>query len=423
MGTYPSIGGVAMRAIRNFTSVLALLSILAPVLPACACTDFQIKTKDGSVIVGRSMEWAVDMKSQLRVHARGENRTSHSPDGKPATKWQSKFGYVAADGYDLDVALDGMNEKGLSVGSLWLPEYTAYQTVTSKDNKTALDAVDLGHWILGNFSTVSEVKANLARVRVWCKPMEQFFGMPTMHLALHDAKGNSAVLEFIDGQQKFYDNPNGVLTNAPPFDWQLINLRNYLTLKPNNPTPLDVRGSVLAPPGQGAGFLGIPGDWTPPSRFIRTSAMVNFAKPVEKAADGVVLAEHILNAVDIPLGDVRSKPGDVENCDYTQWILIKDLTNNVVYFRSYENPNIRSIDLKRIDLAAGLKVRMVPIFGGDFAQDVSRQVKWRFVPGKDEDEDESQAASTEATLDKSKSDAKGKPAVKPKTQTKKNPKG
>lgn len=400
-----------MRAYKSFVCCLALLAIS---VPALACTDFQIKTKDGSVIIGRSMEWAVDMKSQLRVHARAEDRTSHSPDGKPATKWQSKYGYVAADAYDLDVAVDGMNEKGLSVEFLWLPEYTTYQTVLAKDSKSAMEAIDLGHWILGNFATVAEVKSNLGRVRVWCKPYEQFGGIPTMHLALHDSKGNNAVLEFIDGQQKFYENPNGVLTNAPPFEWQSINLRNYLTLKPANPAPIEVRGTVLAPPGQGAGFLGIPGDWTPPSRFVRTSAMVNFAKPVDKSTDGVILAEHILNAVDIPIGDVRAKAGDVDHCDYTQWIIIKDLTNNVVYFRSYENQNLRSIDLRRIDLAAGLKVRMVPIFGGDFVQDVSNQVKWRFVPGREQEAD----MPAESKPEKVKPE-KVKSEAKPKAESKK----
>ncbi|MBX9772749.1 MAG: choloylglycine hydrolase family protein [Candidatus Obscuribacterales bacterium] len=400
-----------MRAYKSFVCCLALL---ASTVPAFACTDFQIKTKDGSVIIGRSMEWAVDMKSQLRVHARAEDRTSRSPDGKPATKWQSKYGYVAADAYDLDIVVDGMNEKGLSAEFLWLPEYTTYQTVLAKDSKSALEAGDLGHWILGNFATVADVKANLGRVRVWCKSYEQLGGIPTMHLALHDAKGNNAVLEFIDGQQKFYENPNGVLTNAPPFEWQSINLRNYLTLKPANPAPIEVRGTVLAPPGQGAGFLGIPGDWTPPSRFVRTSAMVNFAKPVEKSTDGVILAEHILNAVDIPIGDVRAKAGDVDHCDYTQWIIIKDLTNNVVYFRSYENQNLRSIDLRRIDLAAGLKVRMVPIFGGDFVQDVSNQVKWRFVPGKEEEV----STPAESKPEKVKPE-KVKPEAKPKAESKK----
>ncbi|MBX9876965.1 MAG: choloylglycine hydrolase family protein [Candidatus Obscuribacterales bacterium] len=379
-------------------------------LPAVACTDFQVKTKDNSVIIGRSMEWAVDLKSQLRVHARGEDHTSRTPDGKAALKWLSKYGYVAADALDIDVAIDGMNEKGLSVGALWLPEYTTYQTVAPKDNKITLDALDLGHWILGNFSTVAEVKANLPKVKVWCKPLEQLGGISTMHFALHDAKGNNAVLEFVDGQQKFYDNPNGVLTNAPPFDWQSINMRNYLTLKPANPTSIEVRGTVLAPPGQGSGFLGVPGDWTPPSRFVRTIAMVNFAKPVDKALDGVILAQHILNAVDIPVGDVRAKPGDLDHCDYTQWALIKDLANNVMYFRTYENQNLRSIDLKRLDLNAGLKVRMLPMSGGNPIEDVSKQVKWRFVPGREEPVEET---TSETKPDKTKADKAKEPKAKP----------
>lgn len=403
---------------KRLPAILSCLVLLAGTFPANACTDFLIKTKDGSVIVGRSMEWAEDMKSQLRVHARAEDHVTHSPDGKPSMRWQSKYGYVAADAYDIDLAVDGMNEKGLSIGALWLPEYTTYQTVSAKESKMAIDVLDLGHWMLGNFQTVAEVKANIGKVKVWCKPLDQFKGMPTVHVALHDAKGNSGVLEFIDGQQKFYDNANGVLTNSPPFDWQSINLRNYLTLKPANPAPIEVRGTVLTPPGQGAGFLGAPGDWTPPSRFVRTSAMVNFAKPVDKALDGVILAQHILNAVDIPIGDVRAKAGDLDHCDYTQWALIKDLTNNVVYFRSYENQNLRSIDLKRVDINAGLKVRMLPIFGGDAIQDVSKQVKWRFTPGREEPEPET---LVDTKREKTKPEKAKATKPEPKVKTEKKP--
>ena len=325
-----------------------------------ACTDFQIKSKDGVIIVGRSLEWGADMKSQLRFHSRQEKFQSDAPSGRPGLEWRSKYGYVAADCYGLNVCIDGMNEEGLSVGGLWFPgaEYpNVFQSATK-----ALNVIDMGDWILGNFADVDEMKSALINVHVWGKGMPQLKGsLPTMHFALHDVRGHNAVIEFTNGHMKVYENPNGVLTNAPSFDWHLTNLRNYLSINPANPKPVMIEGTVLAPPGQGSGFLGIPGDWTPPSRFVRTTTMLHFAKPPFDAASGVNLAEHILNSVDIPLGDIRPEGGDLSESDYTQWILIKDLSNKILYFRSYRHLNLKSIDLKKINFEAGASNRKIPI--------------------------------------------------------------
>ena len=192
--------------------------------------------------------------------------------------------------------------------------------------------------------------------------MPQLSGaLPTMHFALHDQQGHSAVVEFIKGSMKIYDNPNGVLTNAPAFDWHMTNLCNYLTVNPANPRPLIIEGTVLSPPGQGSGFLGIPGDWTPPSRFVRTTAMLHYAKPAVDAVHGINLAEHILNSVDIPVGAVRPTDGDINKSDYTQWVIIKDLTNKILYFRSYENLTLRSVDLSKLNMSADSAVKPISI--------------------------------------------------------------
>jgi len=182
-----------------------------------------------------------------------------------------------------------------------------------------------------------------------------------MHFALHDVTGKNAVIEYIDGQLKVYDNPNGVLTNAPSFDWHTTNLCNYLNVTPTNPNPITIGGTILSTPGQGSGFLGIPGDWSPPSRFVHTTAILYFAKPAENATQGINLAEHVLNSVDIPIGAIRPSDGDISKSDYTQWVLIKDLTNRILYYRSYENLNLRSIDLKQCDMNAGAKAKVIPI--------------------------------------------------------------
>ncbi len=353
-----------MRATKIISSLLAAVALSLSLLPTQACTDFLVQPKDGSKIVGRSMEWGADLQSHVWKYPRGQSRNSQTPDGKPGLTWKSKFGYVALDATNMPLAVDGLNEKGLSVGLLWMPG-TRYQQVDANHAEVAVSIVDLDHWLLGNFSTVAEVKAAIAKVKVWAPQMAEWGGIPTAHLALHDSAGNSAVVEFIDGEQRIYDNSVGVLTNAPTFDWHRTNLNNYLNLSAANAQPVKIYGTVLAPPGLGGGFLGIPGDWTPPSRFVRANAMLAFAKPVATSSAGVNLALHILNAVDIPLGDARPQDNSLEHSDYTQWIVVKDLTNHILYFRSYDNLTLRSIDLKKLDFAESSKVeKLSDIAGG-----------------------------------------------------------
>lgn len=347
---------------KNFMPLIILLFIIFIQLmpPALACTDFQLKTTNGTVIAARSMEWGVDMKSQLRTYPRQQERQSTAPDGHAGLSWQAKYGYVGANCYDRDMVIDGMNEKGLSVGGLWFPG-ASYPKANPQQYKKAINVLDLGSWMLGNFASVDEVKSALMNVVVWADSAPEVKGIPTIHFAVHDALGKNAVIEFTDRTLKFYDNPNGVLTNAPSFDWHITNLCNYLMLDPANPKPVTIGSTILSPPGQGSGFMGIPGDWTPPSRFVRVTAMLRYAKPVEDATAGVNLAEHTLNAVDIPLGNVRPADRNIDFSDYTQWALIKDLTNRVLYFRSYNKMQLQAIDLQQIDFSPGVKIKVIPI--------------------------------------------------------------
>jgi len=294
------------------------------------------------------MEWAdAEMKSRIRVHSPGEKCTSLHPNGSAAHAWTSKYAYGALDAYGLDVVVDGMNSEGLSVGCLWLPG-TVYET--AKSDETSVDILDLGNFLLGTCANIDDIKESLNKLKVTGKNQPAINTIPSIHLAVHDASGKNLVVEFVDGERRITDNPNAVLTNAPTFDWHLTNLRNYLNISPSNPKPVELNGTVLSTPGQGGGFLGIPGDWTPSSRFVRTTAMIRFAQAPSDAKAGVNLAEHLLNAVDIPKGDVRTTSGGVTSpCDFTQWAVIKDLTNKALYVRSYDDLSLRKFDLSKLE--------------------------------------------------------------------------
>lgn len=322
-----------------------------------ACTDFVIEASDGSLVNGRSLEFALDLKSALKAFPRNEKVTTMAPNQRPGMNWVTKYGYIGVNCLGLNFSLDGMNEVGLSVGYLWLPNITEYPKVQSQEMKQALDFTDISAWILGNFSTVAEVKEALKNVRIWGHPV-QGLGFAPIHVAVHDTKGGNIVIEFIGGKVQVHENPISVLTNAPSFDWHLSNLQNYLNLSPFNPNPTNFRGVKISILGEGGGLLGIPGDWSPPSRFVKTATLLRFTKEVVNGAEAVNLAEHLLNAVDIPFGAVRA-PNE-EGGDYTQWVVIKDMTQKVFYFRSYGDLALKKIDMKKLNFSK-LKKNSLPL--------------------------------------------------------------
>lgn len=308
-----------------------------------ACTDFVLKSNDNNYVVGRSLEFAMILNTQAKLFEKGQSIQSRISNNQPGIKWVSKYSYVGMFVQPGDTVIDGFNDQGFSIGVLWMPgaKYPKIDTTTSLEK--TIRFTDLSSWLLGNFSTVEEAKQGLSNIHVFADNVKGFSDIPPIHLSLHDAKGKSAVIEFLNGKMHVFDNPVGVLTNAPEFPWHLTNLRNYINLSAINARTVNIDGTVLAPTGQGTGLLGLPGDWTPPSRFVRAALFTQAIQPPKDAKEAVLAAIHLLNTFDIPYGTVRgSKDGDF---DFTQWIVIKDLTNKKLYVRTYTNQNIQEIDL------------------------------------------------------------------------------
>ena len=125
----------------------------------------------------------------------------------------------------------------------------------------------------------------------------------TVHWRMADITGKQIVLEIVDGQPNFYENTLGVLTNSPGFDWHMTNLNNYINLYPGTTNPRTLGNIKLSSFGAGSGFLGIPGDVTPPSRFIRAAFYQTSSPQKETAIEAVIQSfHHILNNFDIPIG-------------------------------------------------------------------------------------------------------------------------
>lgn len=339
-----------MRPIRTFA--ITLVASLALIHSALACTDFRLTAKDGTVLITRSLEFAMDLKSNLCTSSRNRNVTTIGPDGKPGMTWKTKYGYAFLNGLNVDMTVDGMNEKGLSFEALYLPSLAEYQTVPQGHNNQAIPYFNLGDWVLGNFASVEEVRAALNNVYVFAQKIPQTGDtIFPLHFAIYDATGKGIVVEYIGGKMKVYDNKIGVMTNSPSYDWHITNLENYVHLRPQNPNPVVNNGMVLAVNGQGFGMMGLPGDISPPSRFVKVATLLQVVLPVNTAADVLNLAEHVINNVDIPLGLAREPGnGNITN-DTTQWIVFKDLTHRTFYYRTYADLTVRAVSLDKIDFS------------------------------------------------------------------------
>ena len=341
-----------MRKILSM-SLAIVASINLSLAPVLACTAVEINAADGTVIAGRTMEWAFDMQWTLVNLPKG---TSLTMTATPALKLPpitvtSKYAVVGVKPGIIqgDTLLEGQNEAGLGMSGNFLPGFTEYQTVTAQD-KGYVSILGFGSWALGQFANVEELRKALPGIKVWADDTLQSGPTPpTLHFVFTDRSGASLVLEFVKGEQRVYDGIAKVLTNAPTYDWHVTNLRNYLNLSTVGKTAVRVSDANVTAIGQGGGLVGMPGDYTPPSRFVRAAFLRHYATKPKNADEAIQLAVHIVNNVDIPIGIAQSTDGKDIVSDYTQWVAIKDLTNNRMLIADYNNrTNYLTIDLKQV---------------------------------------------------------------------------
>lgn len=347
------------RASRVF--IVLILFILGS-HSSLACTDFRLTAADGTVMIARSMEFAEDLHSNVRSSNRGRSFATTTPAGKQGLGWTSKYGYIFLDGFNVDAAIDGMNEKGLSYEALYLPALAQYQSIPEGHEKEALSYLKLGDWILGNFATVDEVKAAIKTVYVFEEPLKQKanFVFP-LHFSVYDASGKGVIIEYIDGQLHLYDNALGVLTNSPGYDWQMANLNNYIHLNPLDPDSVHYNNITLGPVGHGFGMVGLPGDVTPPSRFVKIATLLRVSQQPKDALSSVNVAQHIINTVDIPLGMLQIASPQGTLMETAQWTLFKDLTHKTLYYRTYENPQIYALSFDKINFTQNAPRLSMPV--------------------------------------------------------------
>lgn len=333
-----------------FIGVPIFISILFCSQPAKACTGITLTAKDKSYILARTIEWGgSNLNSRYVIVPRGYKQISYvSGMNLSGMEFSAKYGYVGLSVEQKEFIAEGLNEIGLSAGLFYFPGYGEYEKYDESLSKSSISDLQLVSWILGNCRTVEDVKEAVLKVHVISVDPRA----STVHWRFADARGRQIVLEFINGEPRFYENTLGVLTNSPGFEWQLTNLNNYANLYPGPTPPNKIGNTQLAPFGAGSGFLGIPGDVTPPSRFVRAAFYQMTAPQLGTAWETVQQSFLILNNFDIPIGIEFSKgeiPVDIPSA--TQWTSVTDVTNLLIYYRTMYDSTIRCFDLNEIDFS------------------------------------------------------------------------
>ena len=350
---------------RLHAAALALMVLgVAFSAAASACTGIRLTAKDGTVVAGRTLEFGLDLKSAIVAIPAGTALTGTLPNDAKGLAYTTKYGMVGANAFGLPVIVDGLNDHGLYVGEFFFPGYAGYTTITPANASQAVAAYEYSDWLLGNFATIDEVKAAIGRVVLAPTVLAQMGMAPPVHFRVMDKTGAAVVIEPIGGRLELRDDPLGVLTNAPTFDWHMTNLSNYVGLTPMAHESRTVGGVTVSGFGQGSGFYGLPGDFTPPSRFVRAVAYQVTAVQPAAGPDAVQQLFHILNNFDIPVGAVRNKVQGQTVDEYTLWTSVADLGNLQFYFRTFGDQTLHGVDVTKTLAGTSGKIVQFPMESG-----------------------------------------------------------
>jgi penicillin V acylase-like amidase (Ntn superfamily) len=354
-----------LRVQRFRRSVFALLVVMALfqgvfAAPfAGACTRVVFLGANGEVITARSMDWKVDIGTNLWIFPRGIQRSGEA--GPNSVKWTSRYGSLIASGYDVSTT-DGMNEKGLVANLLWLAE-SEYPTLHATKPGLALSL--WAQYVLDNFATVQEAVEALSpepfTVVTANVPGEE--RMATVHLSISDATGDSAIIEYVAGKQVIHhDRKYQVMTNSPIFEKQLA-MEEYWQ---------EIGGTTF-----------LPGTNRAADRFARAAFYIN-AIPKDQSPDlAVASVFSVIRNASVPYG--ITTPGQ-PNISSTRWRTVADQKRLVYFFESAITPNVFWVDMKGLDFSEHGQVMKLDlgkeqsnVFAGNAAKDFKATQPFRFL--------------------------------------------
>lgn len=294
----------------------------------CTC----IELKDNGLYFGRNLDLEYRFGEKVVVTPRGYGFKLRS--GQEFDTGYAMIGMAAVGGGEYPLYAEAANEKGLCIAGLYFPGSAVYNR--PDPDKLNIASFELIPWLLGNFESIGEAERDLRRINITDEAFSRQMTPAGLHWMISDRE-RCLVLEQTAEGTALYENPFGVLTNNPPFPFHAANMNNYIGLTAVNPEPHD----GLKPYGQGMGAIGLPGDWSPASRFVRAA----FCKAHSVCGDdGSQVAQffHILDSVAMVRGCVITAEG---RYDITTYSCCIDTSAGIYYYKTYDSPDIRRMEM------------------------------------------------------------------------------
>lgn len=305
----------------------------------CTCITYE----NGDFYFGRNLDLEDSFGEKAVVTPR--NHPFYWREMEPDSKTHYAMIGMAAvvGGYPLYA--EAVNEKGLCMAGLNFPG-NAYYNRKKKEGKHNVASFELIPWLLGSCENVEEAAGLLRKANIRDVSFAEQMPPTPLHWMVVD-RDRCIVVEAVKEGLQIYENPYGVLTNNPPFPYHQMNLRNYLNLTPNPASNRFCQGLELEAYGEGMGAMGLPGDSSPASRFVKAAFLKwNSASEKEEGAN-VAQFFHILDNVSMVRGAVMTDSGKY---DITTYSCCVNTRTGVYYYKTYENARIQAVDLKAEDL-------------------------------------------------------------------------
>lgn len=302
------------------------------------CTS--IAWRNGSFYFGRNLDLEVDFGQRVVIMPRRHRLTFRRE--KPMEQHYAMIGMATAmDGCALYA--EAVNEKGLCIAGLNFPE-NAYYPMEEEPGKAHVASYELPWWLLGQCATVQQAKELLEKTQIMGMPFSEAVQPSPMHWHVADKRA-SIVVECMRDGMHIHDDPVGVLTNNPPFDFHMHNLCQYMNLTALWPENHLVPEVNLHPFGRGMGAIGLPGDASPSSRFVRAAFLLHNSVCDEEHC--VAHFFHLLDSVAMTRGSVIA-PGD--KWEATLYSCCMDAEAGIYYYKTYTNNQLTAVHLHNANL-------------------------------------------------------------------------
>lgn len=307
------------------------------------CTAITLNTD--SLYFGRTLDLDINYNSKVVITPK--NFTFNFTNGESESNHYAIIGMAAvAENYPL--YFDAVNEKGLCIAGLNFSEDAVFEKPNG--NKNAIAPFELIPYLLCSCKNVTEAKEKLRGKVITETPFNESLGCAKLHWILSDKQG-SIVIEATKSGLNIYNNPTGVLTNSPPFEYQLYNLNNYINLTAKTPSNRFSEDLNLKAYSNGLGSIGLPGDFSSPSRFVRAVFAKYNTLSENSEQDSIKRFFEILSTVEIPKGLVKTKEG---NNHFTLYSSCINADEGIYYYKLNQNRNINAVCLfkENLDLNA-----------------------------------------------------------------------